>query len=155
MCGFGGCERLWGEPGSFYKQCAKNSKDSDQGMSKLGPMKSLPGWVSQKRSQVQEGKNSPVAAPGENMEFQEHDARSIGAIQPPMVSIAYKQHLTPQDDGFLWGPSSLTLPFNLEHPRGCGEHNHLTRQSFTLPGYHFWWLSSGTGVDHRWSRVQI
>lgn len=61
----------------------------------------MPGWVSQKRSQVQEGKNSPVAAPGENMEFQERNARSIGAIQPPMVSIAYEQHLTPQDDGFM------------------------------------------------------
>lgn len=95
-------------------------------MSKLGPMKSLPGWVSQKRSQVQEGKNSPVAAPGENMEFQERDAGSIGTIQPPTASIAYEHHLTPREDGFLWGQSSLTLPFSLEHLRVFGEHNHLT-----------------------------
>lgn len=126
VCGFGGCKRLGGNPGSSIEQCAKNSKDSDQKMSKSGPMKSLPGWVSQKRSQVQEGKNSPVAAPGENMEFQERDAGSIGAIQPPMASIAYEHHLTPREDGFLWGQSSLTLPFSLEHPRVFGEHNHLT-----------------------------
>lgn len=41
-----------------------------------------------KKEQVQEGENSPGAAPGENMEFREQNGRSLGAIPPPRVSIA-------------------------------------------------------------------
>ena len=117
-------------------------------MSKLGTMKSSPGWVSQNRSQVREGRTLPVALPGENMEIHERTARSIGAPYSTSPPLSYVQQLTPQDDGFLWVQSSaLTLWFNRECPRVCGECNHLPRQSLAWPGYHFWWLSSGTGVN--------
>lgn len=72
--------KVRGEPSPFYKQCTKNSKDSNLEMSKLSTMKSFPGWVSQKKSQVEERRTLPVVVPRENMEIQEHAARSIGAI---------------------------------------------------------------------------